>query len=151
MTRLLSQLFATQWHALRLYRLSARLDEKGRTSIPSLLLLIGKFLSGIEIVHGASIGRGTIFVHGMGTVIGPGTVIGDNCRIFHNVTLGSRDGVTYPVIGDDVVLYPGAVLLGGITVGSGSVVGANAVVLTDVEPNTVVAGNPARVIGKRES
>jgi len=150
MTRLLSQLFATQWHALRLYRLSVRLDAKRRPNLASLVLSIGKFVSGIEIVHGAVIGRGTVFVHGMGTVIGPGTVVGEECRIFHNVTLGSRDGHTYPEIGNDVTIYPGAVILGGVSVGSGAVVGANAVVLTDVAPRSIVAGNPAREIGSRE-
>ena len=150
MTRLLSRLFATQWHALRLYRLSVRCDAIGKARLASLLLSLGKFISGIEIVHGATIGKGTVFIHGMGIVIGPGAVIGENCRIFHNVTLGSRDGVTYPSIGNDVVLYPGSVVLGGISLGTGCVVGANAVVLFDVEPYAIVAGNPARVIGRRE-
>ncbi len=151
MTKLLSRLFATQWHALRLYRFSARLDQKGHERIAELVLLIGKFISGIEIVHGASIGSGTVFIHGTGIVIGPGVTIGRNCRIFHNVTLGSRDGVTYPTVGDDVTLYPGAVVLGGVHLGEGCVVGANAVVLQDVGPDQIVAGNPARLIGTVES
>jgi serine O-acetyltransferase len=80
-------------------------------------------------------------------VIGPGVIIGSDCRIFHNVTLGSRDGTTYPVVGNGVTLYPGAVILGAVHLGDNSVVGANAVVLNDVGPNQIVAGNPARLIG----
>lgn len=147
MTRFLSRLLATQWHALRLYRLSTKLDAQGHNRTAGILLLLGKFISGIEIVHGASIGPGTVFVHGAGIVIGPGVVIGSNCRIFHNVTLGSRDGVTYPRVGDDVTLYPGAVVLGAVNLGDHCVVGANAVVLHDVGPSQIVAGNPARLIG----
>ena len=147
MARLLSRLFATQWHALRLYRLSAKLDASGHGHIAGLSLLFGKFISGIEIVHGASIGPGTVFIHGTGIVIGPGARVGSNCRIFHNVTLGSRDGLTYPVVGDGVTIYPGAVILGSVCLGDNSVVGANAVVLHDVGPNQIVAGNPARLIG----
>jgi len=147
MARFLSRLLATQWHALRLYRLSTKFDAKGRDRTAGLLLLVGKFISGIEIVHGASIGPGTVFVHGTGIVIGPGVVIGRNCRIFHNVTLGSRDGVAYPSVGDDVTLYPGAVVLGAVNLGDHCVVGANSVVLHDVEPSQIVAGNPARLVG----
>ena len=147
MTRFLSRLLATQWHALRLYRLSTRLDAHGHNKAAGIMLLVGKFISGIEIVHGASIGRGTVFVHGTGIVIGPGVVIGSDCRIFHNVTLGSRDGVSYPSVGDDVTLYPGAVVLGAVNLGDHCVVGANAVVLQDVGPSQIVAGNPARLIG----
>jgi serine O-acetyltransferase len=151
MARLLSRLFATQWHALRLYRLASRLDSKGHGQVAALILLFGKFISGIEIVHGASIGPGTVFIHGTGVVIGPGTIIGRDCRIFHNVTLGSRDGTTYPVVGDAVTLYPGAVILGAVRIGDNSVVGANSVVLRDVGPNEIVAGNPARLIGSVDS
>jgi serine O-acetyltransferase len=151
MARLLSRLFATQWHALRLYRLASRLDSMGHGQAAALILLFGKFISGIEIVHGASIGPGTVFIHGTGVVIGPGTIIGRDCRIFHNVTLGSRDGTTYPVVGDAVTLYPGAVILGAVRIGDNSVVGANSVVLRDVGPNEIVAGNPARLIGSVDS
>ena len=147
MTKLLSRLLATQWHALRLYRLSAHLDKKEHGRMAALLLLFGKFVSGIEIVHGASIGNGTVFVHGAGIVIGPGVIVGQNCRIFHNVTLGSKDGVSYPTVEDDVTVYPGAVVLGAVRLGSGCVIGANAVVLHDVAPYQIVAGNPARIIG----
>lgn len=151
MARLLSRLFATQWHALRLYRISSRLDGKGHSHLAALLLLFGKFISGIEIVHGASIGPRTVFIHGTGIVIGPGAIIGSDCRIFHNVTLGSRDGTTYPVVGNGVTLYPGAVILGAVHLGDNSVVGANAVVLNDVGPNQIVAGNPARLVGNANS
>jgi serine O-acetyltransferase len=151
MMQLLSRLFATQWHALRLYRISSRLDRRGHGRAAALILLFGKFISGIEIVHGALIGPGTVFIHGTGIVIGPAAIVGSDCRIFHNVTLGTRDGTTYPVIGDGVTLYPGAVILGGVRIGDNSVVGANAVVLSDVGANEIVAGNPARFVGTVDS
>ncbi|CAB4857898.1 unannotated protein [freshwater metagenome] len=151
MTRFLSRILATQWHALRLYRLSRRADSLGHGDIASLLLSVGKFISGIEIVHGAVIGEGTVFIHGTGVVIGPGVVVGRDCRIFHNVTLGSRDGISYPTIGNGVTLYPGAVVLGAVQVGDNAVVGANAVVLENVAENQIVAGNPARLVGIVES
>ena len=143
---LLNRLLATQWHALRLYRHSVRLDAAGRPSLAAACLQFGKLLSGIEIDHGAVIGEGTVFIHGHGIVIGPGSTIGANCRIFHQVTIGTQDGTTYPTIGDDVILYPGAKIIGGVTIGDGARVGANAVVLTDVPAGATVAGNPAVIL-----
>ena len=146
MFSLMSRLLATQWHALRLYRLSVACDSRGWPNLAALLLLCGKKISTIEIVHGATIGEGTVFVHGTGIVIGPGTKIGSDCRIFHNVTLGSRDGVGYPAVGNGVTIYPGAVVLGGIQVGDNATIGANSVVLHDVAAGATVAGAPARPV-----
>jgi len=139
-------ILATQWHVLRLYRASRRLAEAGHPKLAATLLLLGKLISGIEIVPGAEIGVGTVFVHGNGIVIGSGTVIGRDCRIFQQVTFGTQDGEQYPVVGDGVVLYPGAKVFGGIRVGDGAVVGANAVVREDVPAGVVVGGIPASVI-----
>ena len=109
-------------------------------------LQVGKLLSGIEIDHGAVIGEGTVFIHGNGIVIGTGAKVGQDCRIFHQVTIGTQDGSTYPTVGDRVTCYPGAKIIGDITIGDDVVIGANAVVLHDVAPGSVVAGNPAVVI-----
>ena len=143
---MLTSLLATQWHALRLYRLSVRLDKAKMPTLAVLCLQVGKLLSGIEIDHGAEIGEGTVFIHGNGIVIGTGAKVGRECRIFHQVTIGTQDGKTYPTVGDRVTCYPGAKIIGDITIGDDAVIGANAVVLHDVATGAVVAGNPAVVI-----
>lgn len=79
------------------------------------------------------------------------TIIGENCTFYHNVTIGSRQFGTVagaPVIGDEVIIYPGACIIGKISVGARAIIGAGSIVLDDVPPNTVVAGNPARVVGE---
>ena len=79
------------------------------------------------------------------------TVIGENCTFYHNVTIGSRQfGMVAgaPVIGDEVIIYPGACIIGKITIGPRAIIGAGSIVLHDVPPNTVVAGNPAKVVGE---
>lgn len=84
-------------------------------------------------------------------VVNENTVIGENCTFYHNVTIGSRQfGMVTgaPTIGDEVIIYPGACIIGKITIGAQAIIGAGSIVLTDVPPNTVVAGNPARVVGE---
>ena len=147
---MLTSLLATQWHALRLYRLSRRMDEAGRPGVAVVLLQLGKLISGIEVDHGAVIGEGTVFIHGNGIVIGPGSVIGSNCKIFHQVTIGTQDGTAYPVLGNDVVIYPGAKVIGAITIGDRAIIGANAVVTKNVGPDETVAGNPAVVVRRSD-
>jgi serine O-acetyltransferase len=147
----LTSLLATQWHALRLYRLSARLDKAHLPTLAVISLQLAKLISGIEIDHGAEIGEGTVFIHGNGIVIGTGAKVGRDCRLFHQVTIGTQDGHTYPTLGDRVTCYPGAKIIGDITVGDDAVIGANAVVLNDVASGSVVAGNPAVVIRSRAS
>ncbi len=102
----------------------------------------------ILISNEAKIGKNITFPHPQNIVIGSGVEIGDNCVIFHEVTLG-QNKKKYPVVEDDVVIYPGAKIIGGIRVKKGSVIGANAVVIRDVQENTVVAGNPAKEVAIR--
>ncbi|HHY58946.1 MAG TPA: serine O-acetyltransferase [Chloroflexi bacterium] len=109
---------------------------------------LGRFFTGIEIHPGATIGRGFFIDHGMGVVIGETAEIGDNVTLYHGVTLGGvswRKEKRHPTVGDHVVVGAGAKVLGPITIGAHSRIGANSVVVKDVEPHSVVVGVPGRV------
>jgi len=107
-----------------------------------------RFVFTASVPYTAVIGRNTSFNnYGMGVVIHRRTVIGENCEISHHVTIGGRGGFyDVPVIGNDVFIGAGATILGPLTIGDGAIIGANAVVLHDVPPHSVAAGNPARII-----
>ena len=104
-----------------------------------------------SISSSCQIGQGTEFMHhGMGTTIHAKAVIGDNCKIFQNVTIGSKwtDGICEdeaPVIGDNVIIGAGAVILGNIKIGNNVIIGANAVVVSDIPDNSIAVGVPAKV------
>jgi serine O-acetyltransferase len=102
-------------------------------------------LYGIEIGKDVSLGEGVCFVHTIGNVIGGNAELGARVRIMGNVTIGTAKDNGYPVIGDDVTLGAGARVLGPISIGRGAVIGANAVVLTDIPEGVTVAGVPAVV------
>lgn len=105
--------------------------------------------TGIEIHPGATIGRRLFIDHGMGVVIGETTEIGDNVTLYHGVTLGGTSlnkGKRHPTLGNNVVVGAGAKILGAITVGDNSRIGANAVVVKDVPPNSVVVGVPGQIL-----
>ncbi len=110
---------------------------------------LGRFLTGIEIHPGATIGRKFFIDHGMGVVIGETAEIGDNVTLYHGVTLG---GVSWekvkrhPTIGDNVIIGSGAKVLGPFTVGSGSRIGSNSVVVKEVPSNSTVVGVPGRIV-----
>jgi len=115
------------------------------------LAQISRFFTGIEIHPAAKIGNGLFIDHGMGVVIGETSVIGNNVTMYHGVTLGGvslKKGKRHPTIADDVVIGAGAQILGAITVGSCSRIGANAVVVKDVPPDSVVVGVPGRIVHK---
>jgi serine O-acetyltransferase len=109
----------------------------------------GRFLTGIEIHPGATIGRKFFIDHGMGVVIGETAEIGDNVTLYHGVTLG---GVSWekvkrhPTVEDNVVIGSGAKVLGPFTVGNGSRIGSNSVVVKEVPPNSTVVGVPGRIV-----
>lgn len=110
---------------------------------------ISRFFTQIEIHPGAVIGDGFFIDHGSGVVIGETAEIGDNVTIYHQVTLGGsgkEKGKRHPTIGDNVVIGNGARILGSFTVGTNSRIGAGAVVLREVPPNSTVVGNPGRVV-----
>lgn len=91
---------------------------------------------------------------GLGIVIGPEVVIGENCTIYQNVTLGAKDnGKEYavPIVGDNVMIGCGSVILGGIRIGNNVSIGANAVVVSDIDDNTVVVGNPGKIVKYKTS
>ena len=137
------------FHALVLHRISHRLWGVGIPLLPRLMSQFGRALTGVEIHPGATIGRGVFIDHGMGVVIGETSVIGDNCLLYQGVTLGGtgkEHGKRHPTLQDNVVVGAGAKVLGAITVGDNTRIGAGSVVLRDVDPNSTVVGIPGRVI-----
>lgn len=95
----------------------------------------------------SKIGDNFSLEHFLGIVIGSDVVIGDNCKIYQQVTLGQKNN-RYPKIGDNVTIYAGAKVIGGIEIGNNVTIGANAVVLNDVPDNSIVVGIPGRIIYK---
>lgn len=107
-----------------------------------------RVIFGCDIPSQVKIGKNCRFAHNaLGVVIHPDAVIGDNCKIGQNVTIGGRSGFTVlPTIEDDVEIGANALILGPITIGHGSVIGAGSVIIKDVPPHSVVVGNPGRII-----
>jgi serine O-acetyltransferase len=108
-----------------------------------------RFMTGIEIHPGATIGKGLFIDHGMGIVIGETAEVGDDCTIYHNVTLGGTGhdtGKRHPTLGSNVLVSTGAKILGPIYIGDNARIGANSVVLKNVEPNATVVGVPGTVV-----
>jgi serine O-acetyltransferase len=119
--------------------------------IARVISQLSRFFTGIEIHPGAIIGKSFFIDHGMGVVIGETTVIGDNCTLYQGVTLGGTGkdkGKRHPTLGNNVMVGSGAKVLGPFKVGDNSKIAANAVVLTEVPPNSTVVGIPARVVTK---
>jgi serine O-acetyltransferase len=134
-------------HAVLMHRLNHRLWNAGLHWLARFLSLFARWLTGIEIHPGATIGRRFFIDHGMGVVIGETAEIGDDCTLYHGVTLGGTSwnpGKRHPTLGRDVVVGAGAKILGPITVNDGSRIGSNAVVLKDVPTGVTVVGIPAR-------
>jgi serine O-acetyltransferase len=138
------------FQAVCLYRMAYALQQRRLVLLARLLCYISRCALGVEITTQAKIGRRFRLIHGSGVVIGLGAVLGDDCTVYQGVTLGlgrsGKQGQEYPEIGDGVIIYAGAKVLGGVTVGAHSVIGANAVVTTDLPAHCVAAGVPARII-----
>jgi serine O-acetyltransferase len=116
--------------------------------VPRGVSQLSRFLTGIEIHPAAVIGAGLFIDHGMGVVIGETAVLGDNVTLFQGVTLGGtgkESGKRHPTVGNNVVIGAGAKVLGNIMIGDNSYIGANAVVLRDVPPNSTVVGVPGHI------
>lgn len=136
-------------HALALHRVAHALWNSGLRTLARAVSQLGRLLTGIEIHPGATIGRRVFIDHGMGVVIGETAQVGANVTIYHGVTLGGvslAHGKRHPTIEDGVVIGAGAKVLGAITIGRNTRIGANAVVVKDVEPDMVVVGIPGRPI-----
>ncbi len=136
-------------HAVMAYRLSHKLYQKKLFTVARIVSQVARFFTGIEIHPGAKIGKGLFIDHGMGVVIGETTEIGDNCLIYQGVTLGGtgkEHGKRHPTLGNNVMVGAGAKVLGPFKVGDNAKIASNAVVLTEVPPNTTAVGVPARVV-----
>ena len=150
-TRLEAALCYPGLHAIWLHRLAHKLYLKGWVLSPRLLNTFSRFLTGIDIHPGATLGPGLFIDHGMGLVIGETAELGSNVTLYQGVTLGGtgkEKGKRHPTIGDNVVVSSGAKVLGSFTVGSNSKIGAGSVVLKEVPPNSVVVGVPGRIVTK---
>lgn len=107
-------------------------------------------VSGADIPLNSRIGGGLLLPHPNGVVIHPDATVGPNCLLLQQVTLGTHTGGGVPVLAGHVDVGAGAKLLGGVTIGAHAVIGANAVVLTDIPPGAVAVGVPARVVRRRD-
>ncbi len=142
-------------HAIWLHRISHALFKRGWIVSARLISNFGRFLTGIEIHPGATIGDGLFIDHGTGIVIGETAEIGKNVTLYQGVTLGGtgkEKGKRHPTIGNNVVVASGAKVLGSFKVGDHAKIGAGSVVLKEVPPYATVVGIPGRIVvlhGKR--
>ena len=135
-------------HALVVYRIAHKFWQWRIPLIPRWISQAARFLTGVEIHPGAQIGRKFFIDHGMGVVVGETAIIGDNVLHYQGVTLGGtgkETGKRHPTIGNGVVVGAGAKILGNITIGDNSYIGANAVVIKNVPSNSTVVGIPGRI------
>lgn len=136
-------------HAIWAHRVAHALYKKKFFFVARLISQISRFFTGIEIHPGAQIGRRFFIDHGMGVVIGETCEIGDNVTIFQGVTLGGtgkEKGKRHPTIKDNALIATGAKVLGSITIGENSKVGAGSVVLHDVPDHSTVVGIPGKIV-----
>lgn len=143
---------STDFKAVMYYRVSSWCYRHKMKLIAYYIEYLAKKKFGVELSPIAKIGPGFRLVHSLGTVIGNKVVIGSFCTIYQQVTIGTsnaqRGEIEYPKIGNHVIIYSGAKVLGDINIGEHSVVAANAVVISNVEPYSVVGGIPAKLINK---
>ncbi len=140
-------------HAILLHRLNHWLWKKKFYLLARVSAHFARFLTGIEIHPGAAIGQRFFIDHGMGIVIGETAEIGNNCSIYHGVTLGGttwNKGKRHPTLEDDVVIGAGAKILGPITIGKGSHIGSNSVVVKNVPEASTVVGIPGHIVTDKE-
>jgi serine O-acetyltransferase len=137
------------FHAMVIHRLAHKLWRMEWKWLARFTSHIGRWLTGIEIHPGATIGRRVFIDHGMGVVVGETAEIGDDCTLYHGVTLGGTSwnkGKRHPTLMNGVVVGAGAKILGPITIGANARVGSNAVVVKDVPDNATAVGIPARIL-----
>jgi len=139
-------------HAIWSHRLAHAMWIRGLRYPARALSQVARWLTGVEIHPAAVIGRRFFIDHGMGVVIGETAEVGDDVMLYHGVTLGGRTrdaGKRHPTLGDGVAVGAGAKILGPITIGAGSVIGANAVVTKDAPEDSVLVGVPAKPRSRR--
>ena len=136
-------------HATLYHRLAHFLYRRRLFFLARLVSQWSRFWTGIEIHPGAKIGRRFVIDHGMGIVIGETAEIGDDCLLYHGVTLGGTgkdQGKRHPTLGNNVMVSAGAKVLGPFKVGDNSRIASNAVVLSEIPPDSTAVGVPARVV-----
>src|SRR5512138_3020272 len=136
-------------HAIWAHRLAHRFWTGGLKLFARWISQLMRGITGIEIHPGATIGRNVFIDHGMGVVIGETAEVGDYVTIYHGVTLGGTSlhkVKRHPTIKDHVVIGAGAKVLGAITIGANSRIGANAVVVKSAPPDSVIVGVPGQVV-----
>jgi len=141
-------------HALLMHRLSHWLWKQHFYWMARFNSHMARWLTGIEIHPGATIGRRVFIDHGMGVVIGETAVVGDDCTLYHGVTLGGTSwnkGKRHPTLENGVVIGAGAKVLGPIIIGTGAKIGSNAVVVKDVPANATAVGIPARILEEEKT
>ena len=137
------------FQAIFLHRFTHKLWKLKLPLIPRVLSQINRTITGIEIHPGAKIGKKVFIDHGMGVVIGDTAQIGDNCLLYQGVTLGGTGkshGKRHPTLKENVVVGAGAKVLGSITIGANTRIGAGSVVVRSVQGNSTVVGIPGRVV-----
>ncbi|MGP9497546.1 serine O-acetyltransferase [Halomonas sp. 86] len=140
-------------HALLIHRCGHWLWKKNLKWLARTLSTFSRWLTGIEIHPGATIGRRFFIDHGMGVVIGETAQVGDNVTLYQGVTLGGTSwnkGKRHPTLGDGVIVGAGAKILGPFTVGAGAKVGSNAVVTKEVPPGATVVGIPGKIVKRTD-
>jgi serine O-acetyltransferase len=136
-------------HALMIHRFAQGLSRRGMVVLPRMIAHLGRWLTGIEIHPRAQIGRRLFIDHGMGIVIGETAIIGDDCHLYQEVTLGgtsTRREKRHPTLEDHVVVGAGAKIIGAITIGSHTRIGAGSVVVSNVPPYATVVGVPGHIV-----
>lgn len=139
-------------HCLIFYRIGNFFYRNRLFFLARLISQLARFITGIEIHPGAKVGKGLFVDHGMGVVIGETAEIGDNVTIYQGVTLGGTGkdfGKRHPTVGDNVIIGAGAKVLGPISIGNNSKIGANSVVLSDVPENATAVGIPSKNIERK--
>ena len=135
--------------ALLMHRIARWMRNVGIPFLPRFISHLARFLTGVEIHPGATIGKGVFIDHGMGVVIGETAIVGDYTLIYQGVTLGGtgkETGKRHPTLGEGVVVGAGAKVLGNLQIGNNVRIGAGSVVLRDVPSNCTVVGVPGRIV-----
>lgn len=144
------EIFNTPKLALQIYKIQQKIIKMGGHNEKELFILasIQKMYCGCEIYFSTKIGKNFMFVHELGTVIGSNVEIGNDCTVYHNVTIGIQYDTdkNKPKIGNNVIIYAGAKIVGDIKIGNNAVIGANAVVTKNIPDNEVWAGIPVKKI-----